>query len=100
MPFKEGDAKKGAGLFKVSSNVQITFDHAILTLQTRCAQCHTTDPAGGNKVGPKYVFHFLRGENIANDSLHGLFGRHTGQVEGFQYSDANKQKGIEWFATS
>jgi cytochrome c len=28
--------------------------------------------------------------------LHGLFGRKTGQVEGFSYTDANKQKGIEW----
>ncbi|KAF7512070.1 hypothetical protein GJ744_002783 [Endocarpon pusillum] len=61
--FKEGDAKKGAGLFK-----------------TRCEQCHTTEE-GQNKIGP---------------SLHGLFGRKTGQVEGFAYTDANKQKGIEW----
>lgn len=28
--------------------------------------------------------------------MHGLFGRKTGQVEGFSYTDANKQKGIEW----
>ncbi len=28
--------------------------------------------------------------------LHGLFGRKTGQVEGFSYTDANKQKGIHW----
>jgi len=49
--------------------------------KTRCEQCHTVDAAGGNKIGPK---------------LHGLFGRHTGQVDGFAYSDANKQKGIEW----
>lgn len=34
---------------------------------------------------------------MANDSLHGLFGRKTGQVEGFQYTDANKQKGITWY---
>jgi len=26
-----------------------------------------------------------------------LFGRKTGQVEGFQYTDANKQKGITWY---
>nr|OQO16631.1 Cytochrome c [Rachicladosporium sp. CCFEE 5018] len=62
--FSDGDAKKGANLFK-----------------TRCAQCHNLKEGEGNKIGP---------------NLHGLFGRHTGQVEGFAYSDANKQKGIEW----
>ena len=35
----------------------------------------------GNKVGPE---------------LHGLFGRQSGQVAGFSYTDANKQKGITW----
>jgi len=64
MPFKQGDAKKGATLFK-----------------TRCAQCHTTEAGGGNKIGP---------------ALHGLFGRHTGSVEGYSYTDANKGKNIEW----
>lgn len=59
-----GDSKKGANLFK-----------------TRCAQCHTVEKDGGNKIGP---------------ALHGLFGRHTGSVEGYSYTDANKQKGIEW----
>lgn len=59
-----GDIKKGANLFK-----------------TRCAQCHTTEAGGGNKIGP---------------ALHGLFGRKTGSVDGYAYTDANKQKGITW----
>jgi len=40
---------------------------------------------------------FCYRDRLANDSLHGLFGRKTGQVEGFQYTDANKQKGITWY---
>ena len=27
---------------------------------------------------------------------HGLFGRHTGQAEGFSYTEANIKKGITW----
>ncbi|KAL8365672.1 hypothetical protein RB595_004467 [Gaeumannomyces hyphopodioides] len=49
--------------------------------KTRCEQCHTVDASGGNKIGP---------------ALHGLFGRKTGSVDGYAYTDANKQKGITW----
>jgi cytochrome c2 len=78
-----GDAKKGANLFK-----------------TRCAQCHTVVESEGNKIGPN-----LHGKIAASSSVYldtgsdasaGLFGRKTGSVEGFSYTDANKQKGITW----
>ncbi|MCR9129813.1 MAG: cytochrome c family protein [Alphaproteobacteria bacterium] len=46
----------------------------------RCRSCHVLEE-GVNRVGP---------------SLYGIFGRETGSVEGFRYSDANASAGITW----
>merc|ERR1712046_526568 len=51
----------------------------------KCLQCHAVPgPDAKNGTGP---------------ILNGLFGRQSGQVEGFDYSRANKESGITWTDT-
>lgn len=47
---------------------------------TQCKTCHVAEQ-GINRVGP---------------SLWGVVGRHSGSIEGFRYSPANKNSGIVW----
>ncbi|WKA27812.1 cytochrome c-550 CycA [Bradyrhizobium roseum] len=47
----------------------------------KCLACHAIGEGAKNKVGP---------------ALNGLDGRKSGTVEGYNYSDANKNSGITW----
>jgi cytochrome c len=47
----------------------------------KCRACHQVGETAKNGVGPE---------------LNGLFGRHTGAVEGYSYSAANKAANITW----
>ena len=47
----------------------------------KCLPCHSIGPDAKNKVGPEQ---------------NGLDGRKSGTVNGYTYSDANKNSGIVW----
>jgi cytochrome c len=47
----------------------------------KCMACHAVGEGAKNKVGPV---------------LNGIDGRKSGSVEGYTYSDANKNSGITW----
>jgi cytochrome c len=48
--------------------------------RTNCAICHSARP-GQNMVGP---------------TLFNVVNRHSGEVPGFHYSDANRKSGLTW----
>ncbi len=51
------------------------------TVFAQCRACHQVGDKARNGVGPK---------------LNGLFGRKAGEIEGYNYSEANKESGLTW----
>ena len=47
----------------------------------KCLPCHSIGADAKNKIGPV---------------LNGLDGRHSGSVDGYNYTEANKNSGITW----
>jgi cytochrome c len=72
---------------------------ATLFMAAGFGQAHAQDAAAGEKV---FVVckacHQVgdRAKNAVGPVLNGLLGRKAGSVEGYVYSDANKNSGITW----
>jgi cytochrome c len=93
MGFSPGDAKKGATLYKVRPR------HCISPSDSnafRLGANHAIPPPPMVKMDRDQGRPPNTIEQLLTERLYGLFGRKTGQVEGYSYSDANKKKGITW----
>jgi len=71
MPMAEPDVEVPDGEVKKGAKL----------FKAKCAQCHTFEKGGNAKQGPP---------------LWKVFGRQSGTLEGFAYSEANKSSGIIW----
>jgi cytochrome c len=69
----------------VTASVALAQDVAAgKTSFNKCLACHTIGEGAKNKIGPV---------------LNGLDGRKSGTIEGYSYSEANKNSGITWSET-
>jgi cytochrome c len=56
-----------------------------VVFKQKCAVCHKVGEGAKTLVGP---------------TLNGIVGRHSGSIEGFNYSEANKNSGLTWDAAT
>ncbi len=72
-------AAAGSLLIALPANAQ-NVDAGQKAFKQQCGLCHDV-AAGKNRVGP---------------TMFGVVGRKSGSVEGFHYSDGNKNSGLTW----
>ena len=77
----KGLAVAGAVIVASASGVLAQDLAAGETSFKKCLPCHSVGADAKNKVGPV---------------LNGLEGRKSGTIEGYNYTDANKNSGITW----
>ena len=77
----KGLAVAGAMMVASASGVLAQDLAAGETSFKKCLPCHSVGADAKNKVGPV---------------LNGLEGRKSGTIEGYNYTDANKNSGITW----
>jgi cytochrome c len=75
----------GLALIGLTMNASAQDAEAGQRVFNQCRACHQVGEGAKNIVGP---------------SLNGLFGRKSGSIEGYNYTDANKNSGITWDETS
>src|SRR4051794_9341186 len=78
--------------------IQTAFAASVL-LAAATSGAQAQDAAAGEKVFLKCKVCHQIGENAKNavgPVLNGVIGRHSGSVEGYSYSEANKISGLTW----
>ena len=76
-------AVAGAAFLALSTTAALADGDAALGEKVflKCKACHAIGEGAKNGVGPQQ---------------NGLIGRHSGTVEGYNYSEANKASGLTW----
>ena len=78
--------------------IQVCLSVGVVALASSAVVAQEGDPAAGEKVFNKCkACHVVdEARNRVGPTLHGVFGRTAGTVEGFKYSSAMKESGIVW----
>jgi cytochrome c len=93
------------GIMSMRTTLGLTFGAAaVFGLLSLHSVAYAQDAAEGEKVFKKYCLacHALPTEekNKVGPMLKGVVGRHSGSVESYNYSKANKESGITWDETT